>query len=80
MANAYLVDQVIGNLDRGVAEILAIIENLVAVILTADVRASERGMALRFTSSAQVGERSYFEGLNQNFKLRDAVLYERQPA
>lgn len=34
------------------------------------------GVTVHLVSAVHVGEREYFEGLNQNFKLRDAVLYE----
>src|SRR5687768_15259321 len=34
------------------------------------------GVTVHLVSAVHVGERAYFEGLNQNFKLRDAVLYE----
>ncbi|CAN5649658.1 hypothetical protein BH09PLA1_BH09PLA1_32670 [soil metagenome] len=44
---------------------------------TADVAyRNADGVTVHLVSAVHVGERSYFEGLNQNFKLRDAVLYE----
>ena len=44
---------------------------------TADVAyRNDDGVTVHLVSAVHVGEREYFEGLNQNFKLRDAVLYE----
>lgn len=44
---------------------------------TADVAfRNAEGVTVHLVSAVHVGERDYFEGLNQNFKLRDAVLYE----
>src|SRR4051812_6953091 len=44
---------------------------------TADVAyRNADGVTVHLVAAVHVGEREYFEGLNQNFKLRDAVLYE----
>lgn len=44
---------------------------------TADVAYRNRdGVTVHLVAAVHIGERDYFEGLNQNFKLRDAVLYE----
>lgn len=44
---------------------------------TADVAyRNDTGVTVHLVAAVHVGEREYFEGLNQNFKLRDAVLYE----
>ena len=34
------------------------------------------GVTVHLVAAVHIGERDYFEGLNQSFKLRDAVLYE----
>src|SRR4051812_17411528 len=44
---------------------------------TADVAfRNEQGVTVHLVAAVHIGERDYFEGLNQSFKLRDAVLYE----
>jgi hypothetical protein len=44
---------------------------------TADVAfRNDAGVTVHLVAAVHIGEREYFEGLNQNFKLRDAVLYE----
>src|SRR5581483_6643868 len=44
---------------------------------TADVAfRNADGLTVHLVAAVHIGEREYFEGLNQNFKLRDAVLYE----
>ena len=44
---------------------------------TADVAyRNAEGVTVYLVSAVHVGEREYFEGLNESFKLRDAVLYE----
>ena len=44
---------------------------------TADVAyRNADGVTVHLVAAVHVGEREYFEGLNQSFKLRDAVLYE----
>jgi hypothetical protein len=44
---------------------------------TADVAfRNADGVTVHLVAAVHIGEREYFEGLNQNFKLRDAVLYE----
>jgi hypothetical protein len=44
---------------------------------TADVAyRNANGVTVHLVAAVHIGERDYFEGLNQNFKLRDAVLYE----
>lgn len=44
---------------------------------TADIAyRNDDGVTVHLVSAVHVGEREYFEGLNQSFKLRDAVLYE----
>src|SRR5438874_776100 len=44
---------------------------------TADVAYRNRdGLTVHLVATVHIGQRAYFEGLNQNFKLRDAVLYE----
>jgi len=44
---------------------------------TADVAyRNADGATVHLVAAVHVGEREYYQGLNQNFKLRDAVLYE----
>jgi hypothetical protein len=44
---------------------------------TADVTFKNAdGVTVHLVSAVHIGERSYFEALNENFKARDAVLYE----
>ncbi len=44
---------------------------------TADVAyRNADGVTVHLVAAVHIGEGEYFEGLNQNFKLRDAVLYE----
>jgi hypothetical protein len=44
---------------------------------TADVAyRNADGVTVHLVAAVHIGEREYFEGLNQSFKLRDAVLYE----
>jgi hypothetical protein len=44
---------------------------------TADVAyRNADGVTVHLVAAVHVGEREYFEGLNNSFKLRDAVLYE----
>jgi hypothetical protein len=44
---------------------------------TADVAfRDDQGVTVHLVAAVHIGERDYFEGLNQSFKLRDAVLYE----
>lgn len=44
---------------------------------TADVAyRNSAGVTVHLVSAVHIGERDYFEGLNQSFRLRDAVLYE----
>src|SRR5262245_17159663 len=44
---------------------------------TADVAyRNADGVTVHLVAAIHVGEREYFEGLNESFKLRDAVLYE----
>ena len=44
---------------------------------TADVAyRNSDGVTVHLVAAVHVGEREYYEGLNQNFKMRDAVLYE----
>src|SRR3954470_12999108 len=44
---------------------------------TADVAyRNTDGATVHLVAAVHVGEREYYQGLNQNFKLRDAVLYE----
>jgi hypothetical protein len=44
---------------------------------TADVAfRNAAGVTVHLVAAVHIGEREYFEGLNENFKLRDAVLYE----
>src|SRR3954454_21809687 len=44
---------------------------------TADVAyRNADGVTVHLVAAVHIGERDYFEGLNQSFKLRDAVLYE----
>jgi hypothetical protein len=44
---------------------------------TADVAyRNADGATVHLVAAVHVGEHEYFDGLNQNFKLRDAVLYE----
>jgi hypothetical protein len=37
---------------------------------------NDQGVTVHLVAAVHIGEKSYFEGLAQNFKLRDAVLYE----
>jgi hypothetical protein len=44
---------------------------------TADVAyRNADGVTVHLVAAVHIGERDYFEGLNESFKLRDAVLYE----
>src|SRR4051794_11722858 len=44
---------------------------------TADVAyRNADGVTVHLVAAVHIAERDYFDGLNQNFKLRDAVLYE----
>src|SRR4051812_46179047 len=44
---------------------------------TADVAyRNAEGITVHLVAAVHVGEREYFDGLNESFKLRDAVLYE----
>ena len=44
---------------------------------TADVAfRNADGVTVHLVAAVHIGEHEYFEGLNENFKLRDAVLYE----
>jgi hypothetical protein len=44
---------------------------------TADVAyRNDKGVTVHLVAAVHIGEKSYFEGLQQSFKLRDAVLYE----
>ena len=44
---------------------------------TADVAfRNDAGVTVHLVAAVHIGEREYYDGLNQNFKLRDAVLYE----
>jgi len=44
---------------------------------TADVAyRNADGATVHLVAAVHIGERDYFEGLNESFKLRDAVLYE----
>src|SRR4051794_21361403 len=44
---------------------------------TADVTFKNAdGVTVHLVAAVHIGERAYFEGLNDNFKARDAVLYE----
>src|SRR5690349_18081884 len=44
---------------------------------TADVAyRNADGVTVHLVAAVHIGEHDYFEGLNQSFKLRDAVLYE----
>jgi hypothetical protein len=44
---------------------------------TADVAfRNADGVTVHLVAAVHIGEREYYEGLQQNFKLRDAVLYE----
>src|SRR6202012_3254212 len=44
---------------------------------TADVAfRNDAGVTVHLVAAVHIAEGSYYDGLNQNFKLRDAVLYE----